>query len=195
MAQIGYLTEVVAINEIISTVGQSPINSLNGTLPVDVHVAKNKLDISVRRIQQPGWNFNLEYDFPLIRNSDDEISIPGNVYTLDVNREFCFDRDPVIRGRKLYDRKNHTYKFTKNLEAEIIFILPFEELPPAGKDYAYRLAGRSFQDSQMASQLLDAFTDRELRDAKHNFLRAHRNVKDNNFLGHRSKFMPGDVYP
>ena len=36
-------TELEAVNVIISTIGESPLNSLSGSLPVDGRVAKNVL--------------------------------------------------------------------------------------------------------------------------------------------------------
>ena len=40
MTTVTRTTELEAVNTILSTIGESPINSLTGTLPVDANIAK-----------------------------------------------------------------------------------------------------------------------------------------------------------
>ena len=56
-------TELEAVNTILSTIGEAPINSLTGALPVDATVAKNVLSEIAREVQSAGWHFNTHYKF------------------------------------------------------------------------------------------------------------------------------------
>ena len=187
------LTFEDAINEILSTIGQSPVSALEEELNLDALQAIRKLKLAVRSIQADGWTFNKEFDFPLYRNSNDEIIIPPNVYSLDVCTENFDQIDPVIRGGKLYDRYNHTYKFSKDLKAEVIFILPFEDLPESAKDYAFLMAARRFQASLVASRIRHAFTSEDENGARLKFLRDHQNIRDYNLFGGRDRYRPRDL--
>ena len=51
-------TELEAINTILSTIGESPLNTLSGSLPVDGTMAKNVLNEINREVQSMGWHFN-----------------------------------------------------------------------------------------------------------------------------------------
>ena len=56
--QITPTTELQAVNTMLSTIGEAPVNSITGTTTVDVSVAKNILDETSMSIQSQGWNFN-----------------------------------------------------------------------------------------------------------------------------------------
>ena len=58
-------TELEAVNTILSTIGEAPINSLTGTLPVDATTAKNILSEINREVQSAGWKWNTHYKVPL----------------------------------------------------------------------------------------------------------------------------------
>ena len=57
----------------LSTIGESPINTLTGTLPVDATLAINILDEVNREVQAQGWKFNSSYKVTLTRNTDNKI--------------------------------------------------------------------------------------------------------------------------
>ena len=64
--QITPTTELQAVNTMLSTIGEAPVNSITGTTTVDVSVAKNILDETSMSIQSQGWNFNTNYELSLI---------------------------------------------------------------------------------------------------------------------------------
>ena len=59
--QITPTTELQAVNTMLSTIGEAPVNSITGTTTVDVSVAKNILDETSMSVQSQGWNFNTNY--------------------------------------------------------------------------------------------------------------------------------------
>ena len=85
----------------------------NQTNP-DVAIALNTLREVSREVQTEGWTFNKEYSYPISPDANDEILIPNNVLQMDLSsgKTQNMTRDSVIRGGKLYNRNNHSYKWT-----------------------------------------------------------------------------------
>ena len=107
----GSQTELQAVNEILASVGQAPVTTLEQTNP-DVAIAYNSLIEVNREVQAEGWTFNKENCIPITTylNSDGEVPIPNDVLQMDLNQSKYKSRDKntVIRNGKLYDRYNHT---------------------------------------------------------------------------------------
>ena len=121
-------SELEAVNTIIATIGESPINSLDEQPTHDVAAAINTLKEVSTEVQTEGWNWNTDDDLPLVPNMDKQIVVPSNTVRVHF-RDSLDPRDVVLRGQRLYDRANHTYLFTETIYATITLLLPFEELP------------------------------------------------------------------
>lgn len=135
-------TELDAVNVMLSDVGATPVNTLDGPMAPDVLNARNTLQRISKTVQGEGWAFNTEENYPLNRNEDSEIHLPLNTHWVQVQRPRGVDA--VRRGQRLYDRRNHTYTFEADLKAHIVFVLPFEELPEPHREYIYVRASRVF---------------------------------------------------
>lgn len=149
-------TELEAVNTIISSIGESPINSLDEQPTHDVVLAINTLKEVSTEVQSEGWNWNTDDDYPLVPNLDNEIVLPTNVIRVHLRDSFN-PLDVVLRGQRLYDRANHTYKFTEPLFATITFLLPFEELPETARRYIVIRTARLFQDRAVGAVSLHEF--------------------------------------
>lgn len=108
--------ELQAVNEILASVGQAPVTSLDQTNP-DVAIANSTLKEVSREVQAEGWTFNREYNYPIPVNSENEILVPTNVLQMDLNKNYVnADKCAVVRSqggqRKMYDRYNHTFKWS-----------------------------------------------------------------------------------
>ena len=158
-------TELDAINTMLSVIGEAPVNTLTGTLPADVALAYNTLEEVTREVQLTGWHFNTEENYPLLpKPGSGEIHLPANV--VEVTLIDPDSRDIVQRGRKLYDRANHTYKFTETVEASILSVLPFDELPEVFRWYVTVRASRKFQDKAVGSSEQHGYTAEDERHAR-----------------------------
>ena len=60
-------TTELAINIMLAAIGEAPINSLVGTLPVDARIAQSTLTEVNKSVQSEGWSFNTEIDVTLTR--------------------------------------------------------------------------------------------------------------------------------
>jgi hypothetical protein len=156
-------TQLESINTMLSMIGQAPINSLSGTLPLDATIATNTLTEILREVQAAGWHFNTEFKVTLALDDDSKIPLGTNVMRVDLDPTRYSKRsyDVVKRGGFLYEKNDHTYVFTKAVDATIIYYLEFEELPENVKRYITIRAGRIFADRVVGERELHGFTTQE----------------------------------
>ena len=122
--------ELPAINQILSSCGQAPVTTLDTTNP-DVAIAYDTLLQVTREVQSEGWTFNKEYHVEFKPDDDDFILIPNNILQIKLtNNSSNTDHDGVRRDGKLYDRFNHTYKWTDNVvECDVIWEFDWVDIP------------------------------------------------------------------
>lgn len=160
-------TKLEAVNTMLGVIGESPVNTISGSsLPVSVVTALNVLDEVSREVQSEGWHFNTEFEYPLVRNSSNQFSLPTNTLKIDTPIDKYTDIDVVQRGTSLYDRKNHTDVFDEDLEVTITFELTFEDLPQQFRTYINIKAARKFANRFLGSPEIESFTLRDEINAK-----------------------------
>lgn len=156
-------TELDAVNVCLQSIGELPVNSLDGELPADAALAQTILHEVSRELQSNGWYWNTDYDYTFTRDDDGALEVPENVLHID----FPYSRtiEPLQRGSRLYDRKNHTYTFAENVKAtRVTWFLPFVEMPEAARRYLAIRAARIFQARYLGSTQLNQETqDDEFR--------------------------------
>ena len=160
-------TKLEAVNTMLGVIGESPVNTISGSsLPVSVVTALNVLDEVSREVQSEGWHFNTEFEYPLVRNSSNQFSLPTNTLKIDTPIDKYTDIDVVQRGTSLYDRKNHTDVFDEDLEVTITFELAFDDLPQQFRTYINIKAARKFANRFLGSPEIESFTLRDEINAK-----------------------------
>tara|TARA_Y100000748_G_scaffold109091_1_gene91356 strand:- start:5629 stop:6258 length:630 start_codon:yes stop_codon:yes gene_type:complete len=134
----GSKAELQAINQILMSVGQAPVTTLERTNP-DVAICWDTLTECSREVQSEGWTFNREYDYPMTPNENKNIVYPANVLQMDIsnNPEYYTGKqyDTVKRDGKLYDRRAHSYEFTETIYCDIKWLFAWEDLPTPIQDY------------------------------------------------------------
>ncbi len=131
--------ELPAVNEILASVGQAPVTTLDQTNP-DVAIAYDTLLNVSREVQAEGWTFNTEEYVKFTPNADDEIVIPNNVLQMDLsNISDNRNKDVVRRSGKLYDRHNHKYEISDDagdtLKVDVVWKFDWVDLPVPIQDY------------------------------------------------------------
>ena len=129
--------ELPAINQILASVGQAPVTTLDTTNP-DIAIAYDTLLQVSREVQSEGWTFNKEYNYPMLPNTDNEILIPSNMLQIDLHeREQNYkEYDVVRRDGKLYDRVDHTNKWTSGeMKCDVVWHFDWVDLPIPIQDY------------------------------------------------------------
>ena len=128
-------TELSSVNSILASIGQSPITTLNFENP-EVSFVHNLLMETSQDVQNEGWVFNREEQYPLPILDNGTIPIANNMLRIDISDgQWLRTTDVVKRDGKLYDKINHSYYFDKPIKADITWLFPFEDLPSVFKRY------------------------------------------------------------
>lgn len=171
-------TELEAVNEILATIGEAPLSTLTGALPADAATALRLLRHRSRGLQASGWSFNTDFSYRLGLDSKGEIPLAANILSADAVE----DLDVISRGRRLYNRRTHTFKFTKPVLADVIRLLAFDELPEYAREFLVASSARRFQDQLLGDDSLHSFNQRDETLAWANFLNAEAEHGDYNVL-------------
>ena len=131
--------ELPAVNEILASVGQAPVTTLDQTNP-DVAIAYDTLLNVSREVQSEGWIFNTEKYVNFTPDANDEIVIPNNILQLDLHEEVDNEYEAVRRNGKLYEKINHTYtwdstKWSDGVRCNVVYFYDWVDLPRPFQDY------------------------------------------------------------
>lgn len=174
------MSELDAVNVMLSVIGSQPVNSLELAGVSEVSIARETLHQVSRQVQSIGFRFNTEENYPLPVDVDGYIYVPRNALKLDISDPT--DRDIVQRGNRLYDRKRHSFKFDAPVEVDIVFFLPFEELPQVVRDYVTIRAARVFQGRVLGDEKSYGFTLQDEQLAYAAMMEAEIDVGDYNIF-------------
>ena len=153
-------TELDAINTMLTTIGESPVTEINTNM-ADTRIAQLILQEVDRATQIKGWNWNTEKDVPLTRDNNNQIILASNVVRVDVSRTEYPKVEVVQRGGKLWDKKNKTFTFTANLKGEVVYLLPFTDIPEQARYYIVVRSARLFQQRMIGDTTGSAFSAEE----------------------------------
>jgi len=155
-------TELEAVNIMLRTIKEAPVNSLLNDQIVDAVVARDLLRETSREVQTEGWYFNTEINYPIAPNAQGELRLPENGVRFKPDRYKTYDRSSlVIRGRRLYDRTRHSFRFTEPVYGELLILLPFDELPETARRYVLIKAARVFVNNTLGEGDLEGFALRD----------------------------------
>ena len=194
----GVSTELDAVNSILMSVGETPVNTLTVQSP-EVAIAQKTLRQVCREIQAEGWSYNTENEYPIDTDTNNQVIVPNNVLQMDLNIfQHGKDYDVVRRSdngvMKVYDKKNHTFTFENcdKLYFDMIWMLDFEDLPQAFKDYitvrASRIASNRMVNNPQSSKLIEQdeagaralALEYETKQADHNIFNDYQYQQDAN---------------
>ena len=152
-------TQLSAVNSILSTIGEAPVNSLSSGL-VDAETAETVLNEVSRDVQSLGWNFNTESDYTVAADSEGNVVLPTEIVRADlansVTKYRSSKNEYVQRGNKMYDKVNHTYNIGQALKLDVVVLLAFELLPEVARRYITVKASRLFQERVVGSDTLSS---------------------------------------
>ena len=161
----GVSTELDAINSILMSVGESPVNTLTVQSP-EVVIAQSTLRQVCREVLQEGWKFNTEYEYPIEIDNNKNVVVPNNVLQIDLNHFKHSGHHDVVRKSdngvyKLYDLIDHTFEFDdagEDVYCDIIWMIDFEDIPQVFKSYitvrATRMASNRMVNNGQAAELI-----------------------------------------
>lgn len=159
-------TTLEAVNAILATISEAPLNTLEGVLEPDAALAQLKLRQASRALQLEGWSFNYEPDYTLSQNSEGKIAVPTNALIV----HFDGSTNYTTRGRYVYDTDTKSFDIGQDLVANITFFLPFDDLPEHARMLIFMKAGKSFQDQQLGEAILRRFSESDIKEANAMFM-------------------------
>lgn len=172
------ITKLDAVNRMLASIGQSPVNTLSGTLPKDVNKAIRALDSALRDVLTRGWSFNSDTKYPLTPDGDGRIAVPSSASSIDptFGEDFTMRWDtggtPALR---LYDNDKRSFTdFTTDVKVDVIWLFEYEEIPQHARGYIAMKAGREFQTTIVGSQILYSFTKEMEEEARSIFRRIEK---------------------
>lgn len=183
MSMLSPATELDAINRMLKSIGQAPVNSLSITGISDVSKAIQDLQETSRDTQVAGWSWNTDRNYLLSPDVNGYIVIPQG--TLDVDpedrtRSVVIRRNPVNGQMSLYDQDGQTFIFSSAVPSTIIWGFAFDDLPQTARTYISTAAARRFQARVVGSQILDAFHAADEQRAWVLLQRGERRTRDTN---------------
>ena len=175
-------TKLESVNIMMAAIGESPINTLQGVLPVDAQLAVDTLHEQNKTVQNEGWSFNTEIDVTLTRDNFKKIALPTDVLRVDANIHQHPSVDPIQRGVQMYDRLNNTFEFDDDLICTIVYFRSFEEIPEPARNYITIKAARVFIDRLVGDAGLRGYTQQDETRARAVFLETDLANADPNIL-------------
>ena len=136
-------TELSAVNSTLGSIGQSPITQLKDTttgalISTDPEISFifNLLVETTKDVLNEGWHFNSEEHIKISPDVNKHISIPTNMLRYDIHDgQITRNLDVVKREGKLYDKVNHTFEFTSDVEIDATYLYDFEDIPSVFQRY------------------------------------------------------------
>ena len=138
-------SKLEAVNEMLSLIGEAPVNSLTVNPTADVAMAEATLDRASKDLQMQSWHWNTDRDMELTPDSDGKFAWQSNWVQFDTDRGRYTNVDLVRRGEFLYDLKTRTAVIPLDtIQGNAVIYLEWEELPEAARSYIMVRAARIF---------------------------------------------------
>lgn len=154
MATLGKTSKLQAVNQMLSFIGEAPVNSLEDAGGVgDVSLAERTLDEVTVEILSQGWHFNTNYDVIHTPDANKQIVLSDTVLRIDTKVGVYGNMDVSLRGNKLYNRADNSYEFDESeIKTTEVMSLPWEDLPEAARRYITLRSARLFQDRAVGAE-------------------------------------------
>lgn len=146
-------TELGAVNLILRNMGEAPVNSLSGVLPLEASQAYDTLVEVSEDVQSRGWYFNREYH-RLGPDREGTIYLPQNTLSV-LSVEESKGLPVEARDGRLYNMTpfSHGFKFTGSVSLQLVMGLSFENIPSAARLYISLRAARVYQIREQGDTL------------------------------------------
>ena len=181
--------ELPAVNEILASVGQAPVTTLDQTNP-DVAIAYDTLLNVSREVQAEGWTFNTEEYYPMTPDANGEIVIANNILQIDLHDEKDNQYESVRRSGKLYEKINHTYDWTTltgwdTVRCDIVWFFDWVDLPRPIQDYIVARASTIVSTRIVGDQQQYAILTQKEQWNRAQAMEYECNQGDYTFFGHK----------
>lgn len=130
--------ELQAVNDMLASIGESPVSSLEGDPNADVANCRRLLNQVNREVQSKGWTFNIEEDASLVPDAfsglinyqTDYLKITTGTYS--------------NRGGFVFDRTAKSDVFKQPITVTLVRLREYQEMPECFRAYIVAKASRRF---------------------------------------------------
>lgn len=178
------LTELDAVNEMLMSIGQAPVNTLSVSGIQDVNIAKAELAKVNRFVQLYGFAFNTDRDYVLSPDVGGQVATPAGILRIvpmDPRAKLVQRRHPT-KGMCVWDAANLTWNFATSVPFEITWGFAFEDLPESARYFIAIAAARKFQKRIIGSAELDGYNKEDEEKAWAILIRDERRTRDTNLF-------------
>lgn len=181
----GRTTLLDAVNVCLENIGEQPVDSLENEQIQDARIAQRTLLEIHKEGQTKGWSWNTEYNYPFLKNAKtNQIDVPEQVVEFSIDR-YQYNGRFQLRGTKVYDLLNRTYILDDTitgLQADVIWLLAWDEVPEAYNRWVTVRAARIFSDRSLGSEALFKYTLKDEQDAQAELARVELQQEAPNLL-------------
>ena len=180
------MTELEAINTLLSVIGEAPIDSLSDITVneiTDSALARRTLNEVSRDVQAEGWSWNTDNNVTFNIDVSNEIKLPASA--LKVVFPSVGDGNYVARGLRVYDRNRQSYDMTdvESVTAtQVVTQLDWEEMPHAAQQYIAIRAARIYSDRFLNSDAIYVYTTNDEQYARSMLIRSEEREGGDNLL-------------
>lgn len=156
--------ELSAVNDILASIGESPVSTLEGDSNADVANARRILNKINVEVQAKGWTFNIETGETLTPDVYSKL-IP---YMSDYLSVLSSGGQSVYvnRGGYVYDRTAKTDQFTSPITVDLIRLRGLDEMPTCFRSWIVAKAARQFNSRFFGAPEVEGSLALEEADAK-----------------------------
>jgi|TARA_R110000772_G_scaffold63523_4_gene142245 hypothetical protein len=174
-------TELEAVNGMLAAISEAPVSNLDTDTIDDALIAHAVLlDVS-KEIQNQGWHFNKDYDWPISVNGDLKLPYPATAAHVDPVDPTV---DLVKRGAFFWDRKERSFTYTAGSSYKfiVVWLLDYEDLPQSFRTWIAMRAANRFVQQQLGDQGAVAYSREEMGMAMANAKADDLRRSDSNIL-------------
>jgi hypothetical protein len=184
------MTELEAINTLLSVIGEAPIDRLSDVSVneiTDSALARKVLQEVERDVQAEGWSWNTDHDVPLQMDTSQEFPISSDALSVQFSPNRYPDRQYVARGNRVYNKLQRKFDFGVTgmaplLVDRIVMRLPWDQLPHAAQQYITIRSARIYADRYLNSNAIYAYTVQDEEYSRAMLIRDEERHLDNNLL-------------
>lgn len=154
-------TNVDAVNRVLGSIGDSPVNSLDNPTNVNVINAIKNLEQVNRQEQAKGWSFNIIESYTLNPSTESNMISWSSTFL----RLKGSNGTLAKKGDYVYNFTNQTFIFTSAIQVEAIILVDLEEMPEPMRNYIIAKTSQQYQQKYLGDPTLAQGIAQELKEA------------------------------
>lgn len=153
------LDELAAVNEMLTSIGQTPVQSLSVHGIGDVALAHQFLTAVTRSTQLVGWDFNTDDPYTLNPDTDGFLKVPAGVLRIDpVEKASTLKRRRHPEGFwAIWNSDEQSWLHAAPVDFRIVWAFAFDDMPDSARHFVALSAARRFQMKLIGSTSLDGY--------------------------------------